>query len=189
MDPRQKAILLSAWHAFAAYGFRKTSMDDIALGAGMSRPALYLHYRNKEDIFRKLVQHYHDEAADAVAAALAGPGSIPEVLAAAFAAQGGAVIEAMLTSPHGLELLETGTTVAHDIVAASEARLGEIYAGWLDQRSRAGQVRLTGTAGEVASTITAALKGIKVSGPDYPTYKTRVAQLAALIGAGLTAPG
>ena len=32
-DTRQKAILTSAFQAFSAYGFRKTSMDDIARGA------------------------------------------------------------------------------------------------------------------------------------------------------------
>ncbi|MEM7319164.1 MAG: TetR family transcriptional regulator, partial [Pseudomonadota bacterium] len=31
-DPKQKAILEAAWTAFATYGFRKTSMDDIARG-------------------------------------------------------------------------------------------------------------------------------------------------------------
>ena len=45
-DHRQTSILLGAWNTFAAYGYKKTSMDDIARAAGMSRPALYLHYRN-----------------------------------------------------------------------------------------------------------------------------------------------
>ena len=32
-DQRPQAILDAAWHCFAAYGFRKTSMDDIARAA------------------------------------------------------------------------------------------------------------------------------------------------------------
>jgi AcrR family transcriptional regulator len=61
-DPRRQAILKAAFDAFCSYGFRRTSMEDIARGANMSRAALYLHYRNKEDIFRSLAQFYYDDA-------------------------------------------------------------------------------------------------------------------------------
>lgn len=186
-DPRQKTILIAAWKSFAAYGYRKTSMDDIARGAGMSRPALYLHYRNKEDILRSLVQYYHDQSAGAVEKALAEPGPVTHVLTAAFVAQGGDVIEAMLTSPHGMELLDTGSMLAADIVAQSQAQLRELFADWLTSQARAGRIRLIAPADEVAGTIIAALKGIKMAGGDYATYRTRVALLAAMIGAGLEA--
>lgn len=181
-DPRQQAILNAAWNAFAAYGYRKTSMDDIARGAAMSRPALYLHYRNKQDIFRSLAGYYYDQATKAVEAALARPGPPVEVLAAAFAAQGGEVIEVMLGSPHGMELLDATGVTAADIVLAGEERLRAIYAGWLAGLDRA---CLPGPAQDLAGTMTAALKGIKMAGTDYATYRTRVALLAAMIGAGL----
>jgi AcrR family transcriptional regulator len=186
-DPRQKAILIAAWKSFAAYGYRKTSMDDIARGAGMSRPALYLHYRNKEDIFRSLVLYYHDQSNAAVQKALTEPGPVTRVLTAAFAAQGGDVIEAMLTSPHGMELLDTGTVLAGDIVAQSQVQLRELYADWLTDQARLRRIRLSASADEVAGTMTAALKGIKMSGDDYATYRSRVALLAGMIAAGLEA--
>ena len=109
-DPRRQAILQAAIQAFAAYGFRKTSMDDIARGAGMSRPALYLHYRNKEDIFRALIEAFYAANADALRAELfAAPDRPPqETLAAAFRVQGGEMMELLMRSPHGLELFEAG---------------------------------------------------------------------------------
>lgn len=186
-DPRREAILQAAWQAFAAYGYRKTSMDDIARGAGVSRPALYLHYRNKDDIFRSLAQQYYDRAAEAVDLALQADGSVPEVLAAAFAAQGGALMQAMLTSPHGIELLDAGNATASDITAAGEARLVEVYAGWLAGQAAAGRIALAESPTEVAATLTAALKGIKSAVPEYDAYTRRVAQLATLLGAGLAA--
>ncbi|MFC3615573.1 TetR/AcrR family transcriptional regulator [Lutimaribacter marinistellae] len=184
-DPKQKTILKSAWDAFAQYGFRKTSMEDIARGAGMSRPAVYLHYANKEAIFRALAQFYYDDAAESVARALEGPGTVPELLAAAFAAQGGGVVQAMLTSPHGMELLDTGNAMASDIAEAGEARIARAYADWLEREALAGRVRLEGDAPDVAVTITAALKGLKAAVPEYGDYTRRVAQLARLIGEGL----
>jgi AcrR family transcriptional regulator len=184
-DSRQQVILNAAFGAFATYGHRKTSMDDIARGAGMSRPALYLHYRNKQDIFRSLAQFYYDQATEAVASALREPGPVSDVLGAAFAAQGGEVFEIMLTSPHGMELLDATNATASDIVQTGEAGLRKIYADWLEQAAASGRVRLAGPTKEMAGTITAALKGIKMAGTDYATYKRRVALLAAMIGSGL----
>jgi len=182
---RQQAILNAAFGAFTTYGHRKTSMDDIARAAGMSRPALYLHYRNKKDIFRSLAQFYYDQAGDAVAAALGQSGTVAEVLGAAFAAQGGEVFEVMLTSPHGLELLDATNATASDIVQTGEAGLRDIYAAWLDGAADSGQVALAGPSQDMAGTMMAALKGIKMAGTDYATYKRRVALLAVMIGAGL----
>ncbi|WP_425045781.1 TetR/AcrR family transcriptional regulator [Primorskyibacter sp. S87] len=184
-DPKQETILLSAWTAFSTYGFRKTSMDDIARGAGMSRPALYLHYRNKEDIFRSLVQYYYDEGTVRLAEALKAEGTPQDVFAAAFHAQGGATVEAMLTSPHGMELLDTGATISGDLNVAGEARFVQIYADWLSKQAAQGQVKLSGPADEISATITSALKGIKTTAANYDEYRTRVDQLAQLVGAGL----
>ena len=184
-DPRHKAILKAAWTAFAAYGFRKTSMDDIARGAGMSRPALYLHYRNKEDIFRSLAQFYYDDAVDGVRAALARDLPLPERLAAAFAAQGGAIIAAMLTSPHGRELLDTSNATAADIAEAGEARLRAVYADWLTAMAAQGAVRLTVTPENAAAAMTAALHGIKGKAPDHATYARDVDTLGRMLGAAL----
>jgi AcrR family transcriptional regulator len=49
---KRGTILAAAFDVFINYGFRKTSMDDIARAAGMSRPALYQVFRNKTEIFR-----------------------------------------------------------------------------------------------------------------------------------------
>ena len=186
-DPKQTAILEAAWTCFAAYGFRKTSMDDIARQAGMSRPAIYLQYRNKADIFRSLAQVFYDAAAENVAAALGAPGSAAEQLKAAFLAQGGEILASMLTSPHGMELLDSSKTEAKDIIETGEARLTLLYAQWLSARAENGQIRCDGDPGAVAGTMTAALKGIKLESPDYPTYCARIAQLADLFGRGLAA--
>ena len=186
-DPKQAAILQSAWQAFATYGFRKTSMDDIARGAGMSRPALYLHYKGKDEIFRSLVEHYYDKATGAVAEALAAPGAPRDVLRAAFHAQAGEIMETMMRSPHGHELLDAGAATAADVKQAGEAHLHQLYADWLGRTAEAGQVRLAGTPQDMAETIGSALKGLKDSGLDYPDFIERLDLLSDLIGAGLEA--
>lgn len=186
LDVKQAAILESAQQAFVTYGFRKTSMDDIARGAGISRPALYLHYKNKDDIYRTLISLYYDMAAGALSQALDRSMPLPELLKGAFLAQGGEVAEAMLTSPHGMELLDAGSSAAADLIREGEGRLSVIYALWLTRAADLGKVRFDGSAEEVALAITTALKGIKCVVPDYATYRARLTALAQLVGQGLT---
>lgn len=183
-DSRQKAILNSAFQAFATYGYRKTSMDDIARGAGMSRPAVYLHYKNKEAIVSKLTEVYYAEKSAAVAAALATSGSVPEMLTRAIRAQTEG-IAAILASPHGLEMLDNTKSMSSEVISEGEARLAGLYADWLAQEEKAGRVRLQAGAAETAKTITATLKGLKMIGAGAEVYEQQVAQVAALIGAGL----
>src|SRR5215207_421219 len=47
-------------NVFQRYGFARTTMADIAEAAGMSRPALYLLFPNKEEIFAAAVQSAND---------------------------------------------------------------------------------------------------------------------------------
>ncbi|WP_082181822.1 TetR/AcrR family transcriptional regulator [Aestuariivita boseongensis] len=188
-DSKRQAILQAAWQVFAAYGYRKTSMDDIARAAGMSRPAVYLHFKGKEEIFRSLAQSYFDTACDAVAQALSQDDSVAQSLERAFEAQAGETIAAMLGSAHGRELLDAGETAAPDIAAEGEARLTAIYATWLQRLADQGRVDLAGDATATAATISAAYKGIKTASPDFPSFQQHLRILARSIGQGLTRAG
>lgn len=183
-ETRQNAILNSAFQAFSAYGFRKTSMDDIARGAGMSRPAVYLYYKNKDAIVRCMTRHHYAEKIEAVGLALKAGGTVPEIVARAVGAQT-IGMAAILSSPHGLEMLDTSKSTASDIVAEGEAALADLYAEWLAREKAAGRVRLPDGPGETARTITAAMKGIKMTASNAEEFERRIAQLADLIGAGL----
>ncbi|MCM2560820.1 TetR/AcrR family transcriptional regulator [Lutimaribacter sp. EGI FJ00015] len=187
-DPRQQAILGAAFEAFRNYGFRRTSMDDIARGAGMSRAALYLHFRNKEDIFRSLAAHYYDTAEQSVRAELRPGRDVAEALPAAFAAQAGELFEALLTSPHGEELLDTKYAQAADVAEAGEARLAAIHAAWLEAEAEAGRVDLApfgDDAQALSETMLTALHGLKAGRPDPGTYRASAERLARLFGRAL----
>jgi TetR/AcrR family transcriptional regulator of autoinduction and epiphytic fitness len=56
-ESRQSAVLDAAVSAFARFGYRKTSMDDVARAAGVSRQGLYLSFANKEELFRRALEH------------------------------------------------------------------------------------------------------------------------------------
>jgi AcrR family transcriptional regulator len=70
-DTRQHALLEAAVGVFARYGFRKTSMEEVARAAGVSRQGLYLQFANKEELFRKALEHSLNAQLIAAEAALA----------------------------------------------------------------------------------------------------------------------
>src|ERR1700679_4285316 len=70
-DTRQSALLEAAVGVFARYGFRKTSMEEVAHAAGVSRQGLYLQFANKEELFRKALEHSLNNQLNAAIAALA----------------------------------------------------------------------------------------------------------------------
>ncbi len=51
---KEETAANAALRAFSLYGYQRMSMEDIAQGAGLSRAALYLRFRNKKDIFATL---------------------------------------------------------------------------------------------------------------------------------------
>jgi AcrR family transcriptional regulator len=56
LDPDKKArILDAATERFAHYGFKKTSIDEIAAAAGVGKGTVYLMCKSKEDLFYQVV--------------------------------------------------------------------------------------------------------------------------------------
>ncbi|MCT4553491.1 MAG: TetR/AcrR family transcriptional regulator [Pelagimonas sp.] len=191
-DPREqdkrRAIMQAAFGVFAQYGFKRVSMADIAKQAGMSRPALYQHFAGKEDIARSMVAGYYDDALAGMIAQLAQPGPPAEVLSRAFQAKAGDSIAFLLSSPHGMELVELGSTFASDLVAEGSTRLEAALSEWLLREAEAGRISLPGPAEDLAATMLAALDGLKAKGrlPRYAQYVVQRDLLAQAFGAALS---
>lgn len=186
LTEKQAEILAAATRAFALHGYRRSAMDDIAREAQMSRSALYLHYRNKEDIFRHLVEGAFARAIDGMDAALATPDqSVEQTLIAAFRAKDGAIIELILTSPHGDELMEAAQTVAADIFRQGEAVKIARLASWLSGLSLPPDI---GPPETVARTILNAAMGLKFPGQTLEGYRQGQVHLARLFARAIS-PG
>lgn len=184
---KQETVLNAAFHSFAAYGFRRTTMDDIAQAAGMSRTALYVYFKNKDDIFRSLALRYFDDAVRDMDRALNAPGKTSaEALLAAFVAKDGKFMEVVLGTPHGRELLEVGFTLSADLAEEGEARMAAVLTRFLKRHRIAPGV---GTAEELSDMLKAALKGLKLSATSLTDYRAGQTRLAALFAMSLSPPG
>lgn len=120
-DLKRQRILDGAAKVLLTYGFQRTTMDDIAKAAEMSRPALYLLFRNKTDIFQALAQGYFEAAVSTARTVLAGSGPLQERLNAMLEASIFAMMEEFVRAPHGHEILDIKNQLA-----------GELMAGWKD---------------------------------------------------------
>ncbi len=61
-------LIAAARRLFAEHGFAGTSTEEIVLQAGVTRGALYYHFRNKEDLFRAVYASVQEDVLEQVSA-------------------------------------------------------------------------------------------------------------------------
>jgi AcrR family transcriptional regulator len=70
INPKQEEILAAAKKVFENFGYKKTTLDDVAAQLTISRTALYYYYKNKDDLFLALSQYelnkYEQELKNAI---------------------------------------------------------------------------------------------------------------------------
>jgi AcrR family transcriptional regulator len=138
MKPRTR-ILDAAMLVFRRHGFRRSSIEQAADAAGLTRQALYHHFKSKEALFRAVIEQLHESAlaaeiAAAHAAEKAG-GSLADILVAQLSGRLRQVIASFDGSPHIEELFSEHLVQARDLY--------QKYAGLYVEQGRAtiGRVR------------------------------------------------
>jgi AcrR family transcriptional regulator len=162
-EPRQQKLLEAALGVFLRYGFRKTSMDEVARAARISRQGLYLHFKTKEELFRATVQYLLAGAQQAAAESLGdGSLSLEQRLVGAFDAVVGRFVG--MFGADAADLAEAGSTLVGSMLAAHEQAFAEAVAkairgsGLLSAYRRAGL-----SARQLADTLHATARGLKHS--------------------------
>jgi AcrR family transcriptional regulator len=190
-DPKRNAILVAAFTQFSGYGFRRTSMEDIATTAGVSRASLYSYFGNKEEIFRCLSASIHEQAlADAEAAlrATSGKPDIARRVEGALVARFARLQEVVTQSPHGREIYDEDNRLCGDLVLESSARFRALLAAEMRAADRAGAVDLKGaglSAPAAAELIQLGASGLKQGASDVATLKKRLRRFVRVFFAGL----
>lgn len=55
-DIVREQIINAASVVFGRFGFKKTTMDEIGMAAGKGKTAIYYYFKNKEDVFKAVVE-------------------------------------------------------------------------------------------------------------------------------------
>ncbi len=77
------AILTAATETFGRFGFKKTSIDDIARRAGIGKGTVYLHFESKEELFAAVIRRMAVKALASLQAAVKQAGA-PQAKVRAF---------------------------------------------------------------------------------------------------------
>lgn len=110
MDVTRTEILQHAEDLFGHYGFKKTSMADIAERAKMSPGNLYRYYRNKQAIGVAVVEQFFRMSEAAIEAAIVSSDEPEKRLRLLFITGGQLIVGEMARSPKIMELVEFMTT-------------------------------------------------------------------------------
>lgn len=123
---KPNAIVLAALELFTRYGYRKTSIDDIALAAHVAKRTVYLHFENKAAVFLAILEYLGNQVRQRCAAAESAGGTAVGRLTGLLDAYFGMAFDLFSKSEHMPELEETFSKLAR-------ARIGDLNAEYEDQ--------------------------------------------------------
>lgn len=173
-DPRRARILVGATKVFLAYGFQRTTMDDIARAAEISRPALYVLFRNKTDIYRALAAEFLEQTVALTRSVLARQElPLAERFQEATSCFMG-LLDEIEGAPHGQELVDMQGSLAGDIIAAGREELVGIFREAIeaDLRARGNELGDIGlTPAGLAEMLLDAIDGMKMRRPGRETQR------------------
>ena len=168
-QPPQDRILDAAMRVFRRHGFRRSSIEQAAEEAGLTRQALYHHFSSKEVLFRA------------------------EILVAEIAARLGALLASLEGSPHIEELFSEHLVQGRDLYQTYATRFEGEVAATVARVTRARKLKLASgvTVRDLARCVEMAIHGTKSAYPSMQPLDAFLKQLETMLRmliAGATAP-
>ena len=137
---KPNAIVLAGLQLFTRYGYRKTSMDDIALAAQVAKRTVYLHFENKAAVFLAILEYLGDQVRQRCAAAEGARGTAVERLTGLLNAYFGMAFEVFSKSEHMPELEETFSKLARTRIDDLNTEYEDRLARFLRSLENAGDI-------------------------------------------------
>lgn len=189
MDRSERRILDAAAVVFSRYGFRQTSVGQVAEEAGLTRQSLYRYFENKEALFLAALRDLHEGALEQASAAgdAAGPLDLADRLAGQVSAWLNFYADKLDASPHADELVEEGARQYGAVTVSYGQRLTELLAQTVMSHAGAKAER----AKTLANLLAASARGLKSARPrlSREDLTAQVAGAARLLVTGAEALG
>lgn len=172
-EVRRGRLLDAALETFVRFGFRKTSMEEVARAAGISRQGLYLHYATKDELFRATIRHFLETGLAAVTDRIGAAGSLEEKLVGAFDAWLGRFV-----GMHGdnvSDLYEATQQLVGPMLVEHDEEFIASVTKVIRSSGLAGAYKVVGlTAQQLADTLYATARGLKHSCSTRPEFCERM---------------
>lgn len=186
---KREAILNAAFTTFKYYGYRKTSMDDIATALGISRASLYSYFENKDDIFRcVLISVTESGLVEAKRCLGLADLDLTARIEAALLARYLPLHRMLIESVHGEELAESYFRLCSDSFADSFAQSKDILTAALKSANRRKEIDLKAallTASKASELLNLTILGLRHTSTDVEIYKNRVNSFVSVFMRGL----
>jgi len=126
---KPNAIVLAGLQLFTQYGYRKTSIDDIAQAAQVAKRTVYLHFENKAAVFLAILEYLGEQVRQRCAAAELAGGTPVQRLMGLLDAYFGMGFDLFSKSEHMPELEETFSKLAR-------SRIGDLNTEYENRLAR-----------------------------------------------------
>lgn len=137
---KANAVVLAGLQLFTQYGYRKTSIDDIARAAQVAKRTVYLHFENKAAVFLAILEYLGDHVRQRCAAAERAGGTPVDRLTGLLDAYFGLAFELFSKSEHMPELEEAFSKLAQSRIGDLKTEYQERLARFLRSLQKAGEI-------------------------------------------------
>ena len=188
-ETKRAAILDAALKLFSQYGYRRTSIDDIAREAEIAKGTVYLSFKSKEEIFRALSESLIERSESGVKIARATRGPVDERLVAVLEAKFGFFFETVYRSAHAAELMDSKNRLSSDLFTQSGRRYMKVLREMIEEATRVGELepsQMQLDANGVAEMLVAAAHGIESAATSRARYHRKLREIVRVIVAGLS---
>lgn len=129
---KTEKIIAAARQVFIRYGYRRVTMADLAEAAQMSRPALYLVFPSKEQIFIEVINDLTTTNLQTIRDGLTRLKTLDEKLAFAFEIWHVKPFELIQSSPDASDLYVSIKEVAPDVIMRGSSEFENLLTEILD---------------------------------------------------------
>lgn len=176
---RRTMVVSTARDVFLRYGYGRTTMGDIAKAAGLTRPTLYLSFRDKESIFHAVIRAMVADRIAEIRVGVAEREALQDKLAFACETWVLGAYELVRDYPDAQDLFDLKVLPVRESYEAFEGLIAEII------RQPLADSDLEVSENALAAMISSAIKGFKDMATDNAALCDLVRALAVVTAAGL----
>jgi AcrR family transcriptional regulator len=176
---KEERVIAGATDVFLRYGFARTTMGDIAERVGISRPALYLLFANKEEAFAAVIRRLNDDQLAAIRAALPGLPTLHAKVLFACETWGAHGVDLMTAHPDAKDLFDLSFAPVQEIYLKFQTLLAELLEG------PAAGSSLNAKPAQLARLVTFAMRGFRETASNGRDMRRLIALQVSLLLAAL----
>lgn len=189
---KHSLILDAALALFRQYGYRRTSMEDIAQAANVAKGTLYIYFKSKDELFEALARRLAAQIDSDTKAVLARDLPFEEKVLAVIDAKLGFVYRWVLSSPHAAELTDPTSRLPDDVFGPVDRDFRAAFARLFKEAAKLGEIDLKGaglTPETAVDTLIAAAHGAEKGAVDEADFHERLNRIGRLSLRGLRVRG